>query len=155
MLKLHENFTTPTLPRSTRQLAMQTTVDVVSLLGKVNRELASKRKISAHPALLGDYKSLATTTEVSDANFFGDNLTQDIKDVNIRRKIADLTSYGYRQYGNRRGANRGAYGYSGSYNQNYNNGGSFLWRGRGRGRANYRASHNTRTSNSHNYPKKH
>ena len=83
VLKLHENFTT--LPRSTRQLAMQTTVDVVSLLGKVNRELASKRKISARPALLGDYKSLATTTEVSDANLFGDNLTQDIKDVNTEK----------------------------------------------------------------------
>ena len=110
VLKLHDNFTS--LSRSTRQVAMQTTVDVVSLLGKVNRELASRRKMSARPALFGDYKSLATTTDMSEENLFGDNLTQDIKDVNLRRKIVDPMSYGYRQYNTRRGNNRGAYGYS-------------------------------------------
>ena len=36
VLNLHEHFAK--LPRATRQLAMQTTADVVSLLGQVNRE---------------------------------------------------------------------------------------------------------------------
>ena len=74
VLKIHDHLAV--LPRSTRQLAMQTTADIVSMLGKVNREMASKRKISARPVLLGDYKSLATTTEASGENLFGDNLTQ-------------------------------------------------------------------------------
>ena len=123
VLKLHDNFTS--LPRSSRQLAMQTTADIVSLLGKVNRELASKRKISARPALVGDYKSLATSTDMTEENLFGDNLTQDIKDVNIRRKIADPSAYSYRQYSQRRGGNRRGYCYQnyGNYN-NYNS--SFL-----------------------------
>ena len=116
---------------------MQTTADIVSMLGKVNREMASKRKISARPVLLGDYKSLATTTEASGENLFGDNLTQDIKDVNIRRKIADPNAYGYRNYnyGRRGNSSRGNYnhGYSQS-SYNSNSYGSFLWRGRGRGR---------------------
>ena len=45
VLKLHDNVRT--LDRETRQTAMQTAADIVSLLGKVNRELMARRKISA------------------------------------------------------------------------------------------------------------
>ena len=136
VLKTHDYFNT--LPRATRQVAMQTTADIVSLLGKVNRELMTRRKMSARSVLVGDYKSLATTTEVTDDNLFGDNLTQDIKDVNLRRKMVD--PHAYRPYRRDwRSNNRGAF--NNSYN-NYNSG-SFLWRGRGRGRF-PRASHSTR-----------
>ena len=139
-----QNSTTIGASRATRQIALQTTADVVALLGKVNRELAAKRKLSARPVLVGDYKSLATTTKESTENLFGDTLTQDIKDVNIRRKIGE----GYRGQkrdwrGGRRYGNRSAYNNAYYYNNNYsNNNDSFLWRGRGRGRSNYRASPN-------------
>ena len=142
-----------TLPRSTRQIAMQITADSVALLGKVNRELASKRKISARPALIGDYKSLATNTEVSGEQLFGDNLTQDIKDVQTRRKIGDPYANSYRTntYGTRRFA-RGNYSNYSPYSQSNSN--SFLWRGRGRGRPNQRNPQNQRHQHGH-YPKKH
>ena len=153
ILKLHDLFST--LPRSTRQVAMQTTADSVSLLGKVNRELASKRKISARPALMGDYKSLATNTEVSTDQLFGDNLTQDIKDVQTRRKIGDPYAYGNRSntYGNRYGRyGRGNYG---NYTQSSNNNNPFLWRGRGRSRPpNYRNSQNQRNQSGQYHQKK-
>ena len=72
---------------ASQQVLMQTTADIVTLLGKVNREISLRRKISARSVLVGDYKSLATTTKETEENLFGDNPTQDIKDVNIRRKI--------------------------------------------------------------------
>lgn len=136
------------LPRATRQIAMQTAADIVSLLGKVNRELMTRRKISARSVLVGDYKTLATTTEVSEENLFGDNLTQDIKDVNIRRKIADPNAYTYRGSDRRHWrSHRGAY--NNNYN-NYGNGNSFLWRGRGRSRPYNRASQNSRNQGHNN-----
>ena len=48
--------------------------------------------ISARSVLV-DYNSLATTTKETEENLFGYNLTQDIKDANIRRK--NDTDYGY------------------------------------------------------------
>ena len=125
--------------QATKQIVFQTTADIVSLLGKVNRELSSKRKISARPALVGDYKSLAVTTKESEENLFGDTLTQDIKDVNIRRKIGEYPSRRREWRGNRAG--RGGYR---AYNNTYNNnaGDSFLWRGRGRNRQDYRTNQN-------------
>ena len=92
---------------------------------------------------------------MTEENLFGDNLTQDIKDVNIRRKFADPSTYSYRQYSQKRGGNRG-YGYQnyGNYN-NYNS--YFLWGARGRGRSSYRASQNNQNRNQSNqqYQKKH
>lgn len=150
VLKLHD-FITP-LARATRQIAMQTSADIVSLLGKVNRELMQRRKVSARSVLIGDYKSLATTTEASAENLFGDNLTQDIKDVNIRRKISDPNAYSYRSFRGNWKYNRGAYNTSNNFNSS-----SFLWRGRGRGRSHNRASHNPRyhSNSGQNYHKKH
>ena len=141
------------LPRATRQIAMQTSADIVALLGKVNREMMTRRKISARSVLVGDYKTLATTTEVSEENLFGDNLTQDIKDVNIRRKIADPNAFTYRgSYRREWRSNRGAY--NSNYNNNNNYGSSFLWRGRGRGRSQNRASQNSRSQHHNNHQQK-
>ena len=149
VMKLHDLVSS--LPRASRQIAAQTSADIVSLVGKVNREMMVRRKIAARSALVGDYKTLATTIEASEANLFGDHLTQDIKDVNIRRKISDPNTYNYRGY---RGSWRGNRGYS-SISNNYNNNNSFLWRGRGRGRGNNRASHHTRYQSGPNqYQKK-
>ena len=141
-----------------KQVVFQTTADIVSLLGKVNRELSLKRKISARSVLVGDYKSLATITKDSEENLFGDTLTQDIKDVNIRRKIGEFGNRKRDWRGNRRGG--GNY-YNRSYstrdysnNNNNNSGSSFLWRGRGRNRQDYRASQN-QSQRQDNYRGKH
>ena len=124
---------------STRQVAMQTVADITSLLGKVNRDITLKRKTMIRPALKGDFKTLSTSTTATE-NLFGDNLTQAIKDIQVKRKIEDpsslSTSSRYSHY-NRRGQ-RGGSRYYGNSN-NYS--GNFLWRGRGRGRYHHRASH--------------
>ena len=151
VLTLH-NFT-ESLSRSTRQLATQTCADVISMLGKVNQDITAKRKTTIRPCLKGDFKTLSTATKVTE-NLFGDNLTQDIKDIQVKKKIEDNNSYGsygYKSnnsYGSRRGFFRGGYsgGYQHSnYRQNYGNtGGHFLWRGsRGRGRPYQRTPYNS------------
>ena len=69
------------------------------------------------------FELLDTTTKETEENLFGDNLTQDIKDVNIRRKIGN--DYGH----NRRREYRNNYR-SNNYrsNNSYNND-SFFRRG--------------------------
>ena len=147
-LNLHDNLAT--LPRATRQVAMQTTADIVSLLGKVNREIISKRKTMTRPNLKGDFKYLSSSTNTTE-NLFGDNLTQDIKDIQVKRKIENpYSNYRQSQYGNtRRGQFRG--GYRGGYNNqgsNYNTG-NFLWRGRSRGRFNRASHHHSQNHHAH------
>ena len=137
VLKLHDYFVD--MPRSTRQVAMQTVADITSLLGKVNRDITLKRKTMIRPALKGDFKTLSTSTTATE-NLFGDNLTQAIKDIQVKRKIEDpssLSTSSRYSYYNRRGQ-RGGSRYYGNSN-NYS--GNFLWRGRGRGRYHHRASH--------------
>ena len=139
VLNLHDKFSM--MPRAVRQIAMQTTADVVSLLGTVNQEIISRRKAVTRPNLKGDFKYLSSSTKTTE-NLFGDNLTQDIKDIQVKRKIEN-PYMGYRQ-GNRRGQYRGRGGYN-----NNNNSAYFLGRGRGRGRYN-RASHHNNNSNNYN-----
>ena len=137
--------------RSVRHIGMQTTADIVSLLGKVNRELSLRRKHATRPVLKGDYKKLANSTSVTE-NLFGDNITQDIKDINTKRRIGEQSnrsrnygSYNYRGGGYNRGGYRGA-----NNNNNYDN--HFLWNRRGRGRQ-HRASHTTTSYNNHHQNK--
>ena len=149
-LKLHDYF--GEMPRSTRQVAMQNTADIISLIGKVNRDITLKRKTMIRPSLKGDFKTLSTSTQVTD-NLFGDNLTQAIKDIQVKRKIEDPSSiscsanrFQYRRNTYQRGNNR--------YNNNNNYTGNFLWRGRGRGRYQPRASHQHQNQQHHNGSKK-
>ena len=138
-LKLNEHFSV--LPNSTRQLAMQTTADIVSLLGQVNREVISRRKVMTRPNLKGDFKYLSTNTTNTTENLFGDNLTQDIKDIQTKRKIEN---HGYgsftRGYNNNRGGGRRNRNYGGNY-------GNFLYNTRGQDRYN---NNNSRASHHHN-----
>lgn len=136
--------------RTTRIAAMRTTIDIVSMLAKVNMEIAQKRKVTIRPCLKGDFKKLSSSTQVTE-NLFGDTLTQDIKDIQVKRKIED------NYYSNSRTYNSGkrfrGNNYRGGYNNNYNNNNSFLWRGRGRGRppSYYRAQapHHQQGNNHH------
>ena len=153
VLKLHDYFANQ--DKATRQIAMHTTVDIISILAKVNRDLTIKRKTMIRPALKGDFKTLATSTKTSGENLFGDTLTQDIKDIQVKKKIEDtgkeFPRRTYRSYGNR---------YNNNNNNNYG-AGNFLGRGRGRGRGYYRgASHHSnsyhnQSSHSQGSQKKH
>ncbi len=143
VLKLYDYMTE--LPRSTRQVALQTVTDIVSMLGMVNRELVFKRKVSVRPSLKPEYKTLSSSTKATSTNLFGDNLTQDIKDTQVKRKIGTGDNSSWfkqfdqnRYHGSRRSSFRGS---SSSH-------GSFLVRGRGRARP-YRASHSRGQSRGH------
>ena len=134
VLRLNNLCETHIPDRGNRIAAMRTTVDIVSMLGKVNTDIAQKRKATIRPNLKGDFKTLSSSTKVTD-QLFGDNLTQDIKDIQVKRKIeenhfSNYTNRGY--YNQNRRFTRG--NYRGNYN---NNGSSFLWRGRGRSRPPY------------------
>ena len=149
VLKMHDYFADT--PRSTRQVAMQTAADVISLLGKVNRDITLKRKTMIRPSLKGDFKTLSTSTQVT--VMFGDNLTQAIKDIQVKRKIEDPSSISsssnrFQNRRNQRGNNR----FNNSNNNSY--AGNFLWRGRGRGRYHHRASHYQQNQQHQNGPKK-
>ena len=121
-----------TLDRTSRIAAMRTAIDIVTMLGKVNTDIAQKRKVAVRPCLKGDFKTLSSSTKVTD-QLFGDNLTQDIKDVQVKRKIEDgqRTNYG-NSYKRFRG--NSSRGYNNYNNNNNTNNGSFLWRGQGRSR---------------------
>ena len=123
----------PNNPSSEKQVAMQTAADIITMMGRVNQELVSKRKTMVRPCLKGDFKTLSTSTKVTE-NLFGDNLTQDIKDVQVKRKIENANTYGaFGSYQNRRGGYRGYRGNNNYYGTS-NQSNSFLWRGRSRGR---------------------
>ena len=138
--------------RSVRHVGAQTTADIVSLLGKVNRELSLRRKHATRSVLKGDYKKLASSTADITENLFGDNITQDIKDINTKRRIGEQSrSRGYGYYNNYRGGGYNRGGYRGSNNNNnYDN--SFLWNRRGWGRQ-HQASHTTTTYNNQHQKK--
>ena len=146
VIKMNEMIAS--LPRATRQLAMQTTVDIVSMLGKVDKDISMKRKTMVRPSLREDYKTLSYSTEVTE-NLFGDNVTQEIKDINLKKKIANVPQYG-KQYNKRyNNGNRSYRGYRNQGNRrwnnydNYNNNdGSFLWNTRGRNRGQNRDNGN-------------
>ena len=134
-LKLNDYI--PNNPRSVKQVAMQTTADIISLMARVNQEITVKRKTTIRPCLKVDFKTLSTYTKATE-NLFGDNLTQDIKDIQVKRKIEEPSSYGAYGYNknynqNRRGSFRGGYSRYNSSSSYQNSSGNFLWRGRGRG----------------------
>ena len=71
-----------------KKVALQTTIDIVTLCGRVNGEISQRRKTAVKPCLKQEFKVLATSTKVSD-KLFGDNITQDIKDVQVKKKIEE------------------------------------------------------------------
>ena len=105
----------------TKQKGMQITADIVTMLGHVSYELSNQRKFLLGKFIQPQYRQLCAKDTVKPTKFlFGENLSQLIKDVQVKSKI------GYRD-NNTRGRGRG----SGRGNQ------SFL--GYGRGRSQYRA----------------
>ena len=74
--------------QETRQKGMQITADVVTMLGQVNYELSNRRKFHLGKSILPKYRPLCAKDTVKPTKtLFGDNISQLIKDVNLRSKI--------------------------------------------------------------------
>ena len=99
----------------------QISVDVTQMLSQVSRELSIKRRSFTRSHIGAEYKHLCDSTKEITTSLFGDNLSEDVKQINVSKQIAD------------RAFNRGP----------------FLAKGRGRGssRAPHQAFHHT--SNQH------
>ena len=66
---------------------MQTTLDAMALLSHANHEVSIKRKRYVRSVIKNeDYKSLCDTTQIT-TQLFGDNISQDMKDIDLRRKL--------------------------------------------------------------------
>ena len=67
---------------------MQITADIVTMLGQVNYELSNRRKFHLGKSILPKYRPLCAKDTVKPTKtLFGDNISQLIKDVNLRSKI--------------------------------------------------------------------
>jgi len=106
------------------QSVMQKSIDIIGLLGYASSEISLKRKLFVRSVLKDDYKDLVSTaiTEPS-ALLFGDNLNQNIRDMNLRNKLRG----GFKQKFKMRPDKRFTY-QSQSYTKNRNV--TFLGKGR-------------------------
>lgn len=124
---------------------IQTTANMVALLGEASNEISKKRKLFIRSVLKDEYKDLTSLTTETTENLFGDNLSQNIKDLNLRNKLK-LKSYSYSK--NSKPYNRQNYKYGSSTSrQNYSKDQSFL----GERRKSWNSSH---TNNNKNFKKK-
>ena len=87
-LQLNELNMGKTHDQESRRKGMQITVDIVTMLGQVNYELSNRRKFHLGKCILPKYRPLcAKDTVKPTTTLFGDNVTQLIKDVNLKSKI--------------------------------------------------------------------
>ena len=87
--------------QESRKKGMQITADIVTMLGQVNFELSNRRKFHLGKCILPKYRALcAKDTVKPTTTLFGDNVTQLIKDVNLKSKI------GYQEENRGRGRGR-------------------------------------------------
>ena len=115
---------------STKQ-GMQITTDIVAMLGQVSSEISNRRKFHLGKVIQPQFRQLCSKESVKPTKLlFGENITQLIKDVQVKNKI------GYKD-----DHNRGTRGRS--------SGKPFLGYGRGRsyGRAPRGRGYNTNNSN--------
>ena len=117
--------------RDTRKQGMQITADIITMLGQICSDITLKRKQYVQSVIKPQYKDLCLKDTTKVTNYlFGDNLTQLIKDVQIKGKIGhnNLPSH------SRGSAN---YNYQSSNYRRRQSNQSFLggWRGRNQNRA--------------------
>lgn len=107
---------------------VQISSDVAGLIGQASKDIAFKRKLFIKSALKDEYKDLVSTGDNSKLTekLFGENLTQNIKDLKLRNKLKNTKPSNFKQksqYPKRNEFN--------PYNKN-SRPNSFLGRGRGR-----------------------
>lgn len=128
---------------------IQTTANLVALLGEASSEISKKRKLFIRSVLKDEYKDLTSLTTETTKNLFGDNLAQNIKDLNLRNKL-ELKSYSNYSKSSNKPYNRQNYKYGSSTTtrQNYSKDQSFL----GERRRSWNSSHTN--NNNKNFKKK-
>ena len=146
-LNLTDINMSPGTSRDVKTRSMQVALDIITMLTKAHTEISAKRKNYIRSVIKPEFKTLCTSTKVTD-QLFGDTLAQDIKDCQVKRKLekshfthSKSSSYRY-PYGN----NTSTYG--NKYPGHKNSGNYFLWKARGRG------YHPSRAPPHHNAPHK-
>ena len=80
--------------QESKRKGMQITADIVTMLGQVNYELSNRRKFHLGKSMQPKYRPLcAKDTVKPTTTLFGDNVTQLIKDVNLKSKIGIQDEY--------------------------------------------------------------
>ena len=102
------------------QSIAQKTADIATILGQASHELCLKRRVFIRSVINSEYKDLYSSSQPVTEFFFGDNLSQVVKDMNLANKLG---SRPINKLSHSR--NTGYAGNKGYYKQN-----SFLGRGR-------------------------
>ena len=99
---------------------IQKSTDLVALLGHASSKLSVKRKLFIRSVLKDEYKDLVSVSGNVTEKLFGDNLSQSIKDINLRNKLKNKQTYQYKHKPYKRGYNRqnGQSNYNANYNKN-------------------------------------
>ena len=123
-LQLNSMLMSSDVPADQKTKSAQICVDVTQMLSQVSRELSIKRRSFTRSHVGPEYKPLCDSSRPITTNLFGDQLTEDIKQINVSKQIADRA---------------------------FNNRSPFLSKGRGRGssRAPHHQYNNSYGSNSH------
>ena len=95
---------------------LQKTSDIIGLLGHASSDLSFKRKLFIRSVLKDEYKDLVSVNTEETEKLFGDNLSQNIKDLNLRNKLKQRSSYTRKDSNSRKPYSSGY-----SQNNNYNN----------------------------------
>ena len=104
--------------------------DLVALLGHASSELSVKRKLFIRSVLIDEYKDLISVSGNVTEKPFGDNLSQSIKDINLRNKLQNKQPYQYKHKPYKRGYN--IHNGQSNYNPNYNKNQQMPFLGKGR-----------------------
>ena len=74
--------------QSTKQQGMQITTDIVTMLGQLSYELSNQRKFLLGKVIQPQFRPLCSKETVKPTKYlFGENVTQLIKDVQVKNKI--------------------------------------------------------------------
>ena len=63
--------------------SLQTCIDVTAIMSQASTEMSIKRRGFCKAAIQPDYKDLCSRTQPITKNLFGDNVTQDMKDIKM------------------------------------------------------------------------
>ena len=67
----------------------QISVDITQMLSQVSRELSIKRRSFTRSHIGAEYKHLCDSTREITTSLFGDSLSDDVKQINVSKQIAD------------------------------------------------------------------